>query len=169
MSRKPDASLARFLTSFLCQKWVDRGDAWPLKRLGPDWRFLLERLKDGKPPDKIDDMYRRALLDLLRNCLRMNIPLSQSMLDQTAAELEREWWPEQAAEKRRAEMRRGRAELKRKHLQRVEAINRKRGVEHPRRMAKEEVARVWAHNSGDALRKSLQTARVHGRTTSKPA
>jgi hypothetical protein len=169
VSRKPDASLARFLTSFLRQKWVDRGEAWPLERFGPDWRFLLERLKGAKPPDKLDDSYRHALLDLLRNCLRMNIPLGQSMLDQVAEELESLWWPDRAAEKRKAEMRLGRAELKRDHLQRVKAINRKQGVKRPRSMAKDEVARAWGHNSGEALRKSLQTSRVHGRTTSKPA
>jgi hypothetical protein len=172
VSKKSDRSLTRFLGDFLRQKWVDRGEVWPLERLGPDWRFLLERIAGAKPSDNLDDRYRRALLNLLSNCLRMNIPLSQSMLDQVVEELKLEWYPEHAAERRRAERRRGHllaVELKRAALQRIEAINRKRGVKRPRSMAKEEVARAWGHNSGEALRKDLQAHRVHGRTTSKPA
>jgi hypothetical protein len=68
VSKKSDRSLTRFLGGFLRQKWVDRGEVWPLERLGPDWRFLLERIAGAKPSDNLDDRYRRALLNLLSNC-----------------------------------------------------------------------------------------------------
>jgi hypothetical protein len=44
--------------------------------LAPDRHFLFKRVA-GCDADKVNDTARRALLDLLRNHLRLGIPLSQ--------------------------------------------------------------------------------------------
>ena len=134
--------------------------------LAPDRHFLFKRVA-GCDADKVNDTARRALLDLLRNHLRLGIPLSQETLDETARELERLWWPaDPKAEKCRR--RQEKAELLRNVLEISEAKYRQEGVKRPRSTAKKQIAKHFGHNSGEALRKALQPNRVNRRPRRKP-
>jgi hypothetical protein len=139
------------LPSFYTAHYDDRG------QIAPDGNFLLKRLALSNDADKTDT-YRRAVLELLRNHQHLGIPLSQRTLDLTADELERLWWPNRKAEKRRRRL--VEAEALRNLLDKTEAMYRQDGVALPRSMAKDGIARRFGFENGEALRKHLQANRL---------
>jgi hypothetical protein len=134
----------------------------------------LDRLRDlikgcTDYAGKHQDAFRRAMINMLRNDggrPPINMPLSQHMRDQMAAELEQLWWPDREAEKRRRRL--IETEVRRTMLEKAEAHNRERGVPRPRSTAKEEMARFFGYSSGEAMRKDLQPNRVNRRSRRKP-
>jgi hypothetical protein len=139
------------LPSFYTAHYDDRG------QIAPDGDFLLKRLALSNDPAN-PDTYRRAVLELLRNHQHLGIPLSQHTLDLTANELERLWWPNRKAEKRRRRL--AEDEALRNLVDKKEAMYRQEGVAAPRRMAKDTIAQHFGFANGEALRKDLQANRV---------
>jgi hypothetical protein len=122
--------------------------------LPPDEHFIIKRLEEcdaGSDLAKTEEVHRRALLDLLRNCLRLGIPLSQKMLDQTAGELERLWFPDPKAEKRW----RNEALAHSIEAQIDVLVAKGKSVEEARNV----LARNYGHASGEALGKWLDRNR----------
>src|SRR5262249_20606046 len=72
-------------------------DLRDLGELEPDQHFLLKRIEGIRDDAQAEEALYRAVVDLLRS----GIPLSQHTRDLTAGELERLWWPDLKAEKRR--------------------------------------------------------------------
>jgi hypothetical protein len=116
--------------------------------------------------DELHDTFRRAMLDLLRYGVPINMPLSQYMRDKMADELEQLWWPDPKAEKRRRRL--AKAETNRVLLEMAEDINRQCGVKRPRSVAKDQIAELLGRSSGEALRKALQEHRVNSKPRHKP-
>ena len=125
--------------------------------LAPDMHFLLKRIESCDDPEKVEDTYRRAFVDLLRN----DIPLSQATRDLMAGELERLWWPDPEAKKRARRLMR--ATVIRRDLEVSIAKNKREGVKRPVKEAKDKIAKHWGHHSGEALRKALQPSRANRR------
>jgi hypothetical protein len=131
-------------------------------RFTPDVHFLFKRVALCKDADKIDT-YRRAILELLRDWQRLDVPLSQQTSNLVANELERLWWPKIGKRRRLAE-----AEILREAVDRDEILYREMGEEQPRSKAKNEVAGDYSYASGETLRKALQVNRVNRKTRRKP-
>src|SRR5205814_1313677 len=81
----------------------------------PDQRFLEQRYIGCRDREKLEDVYWRAVIELLRNCRRLRIPLSQLTLEMVASKLERLLWPDPKAEA---------AEDRRLHLAKAEMMRR---------------------------------------------
>jgi len=124
----------------------------------PDWVFLMTRIQGVLAPEEFD----RALYKAFEDLLDTDIPLSS----RTARELlkgllGRLHSPDpQAEEHRRALMK---AVVMGADLDVAIALKRRQGVRRPAKEAKDEVAKHWGHNSGDALRKARQPSRLNRR------
>jgi hypothetical protein len=120
---------------------------------GADWRFILARIEsmppaDKRDADKVEEVYKRAWVDLLRS----DIPLGQDVRNMVATGLERLWWPDPKAEGRW------------RHL--MEACVMRRDFEaaiadgQPPKEAKDKLARHWDRQSGGAFGKAIQPSRA---------
>ena len=125
----------------------------------PDLDFLLTRIQGILAPEEFD----RALYKAFEDLLGTDIPLSsRTTRDLLRGLLGRLHSPDpEAEEHRRALMK---AEVMSADLDVAIALKRRQGVGRPVKEAKDEVAKHWGHNSGDALRKALQPSRVNRRS-----
>jgi hypothetical protein len=99
------------------------------------------------------DPFRRAMIDLLRNNVPINMPLSQYMRDRMANELERLWWPKG-----------GRPALVPPEtlcyfVDTFETFNRERRVDRPRTTALEQARGHFGYCSVEGVRKAMQPSR----------
>jgi len=136
---------------------VTDDDLLKLGLLAPDAHFLAKRVMGCRDAEKLEDTYRRAVLDLLHS----DIPLSQLTRDMTAGELQRLRWPDPEAEKRARRL--IKTTVIRADLEVAIAENKRKGIKHPVKEAKDKIAKHWGHHSGEALRKALQPGRVSRR------
>src|SRR5262249_45337425 len=121
----------------------DNDDLLELGLIEADEHFISERIENCDP-EKVEDTYRRAVLDLLRS----DIPLSRFTRDLVAGEWERLWRPDPEAEKRARRL--IKATVIRADLEVAIAENKRKGVKRPVKEAKNKIAKHWGHHSGEA-------------------
>jgi hypothetical protein len=142
----------------------------------PDWDFLMSRLDADAAGPQVPEQeagsriqgvlapeeFDRALYKAFEDLLDTGIPLSsRTTRELLKGLLGRLHSPDpQAEEHRRALMK---AEVMGADLDVAIALKRRQGVRRPVKEAKDEVAKHWGHNSGEALRKALQPSRVNRR------
>jgi hypothetical protein len=120
----------------------------------PELHSLISRIEGDKDyADKHQDAFRRAMIDLLRNRVPINMPLSQYMRDQMAAELEQLWWPKAGRPALAS------PENLRYLVNRIEALNRGESVDRPRTRALEDAKEFFGYRSVEAVRKAMQPSR----------
>jgi hypothetical protein len=125
----------------------------------PDWDFLMTRIEGVLAPEEFDGALYKAFEDLLDTDIPLSSRTTRELLKGLLRGLHS---PDpQAEEHRRALMK---AEVMGADLDVAIALKRRQGVRRPVNEAKDEVAKHWGHNSGDALRKALQPNRVNRRS-----
>jgi hypothetical protein len=104
-----------------------------------------------RDPEKLEDALRHAVCDLLRS----DIPLDQFTRNLIASRFDDR---DPKAEGRRLGLLK--AQVMRRDFEVATAENKRKGVPHPEKEARDELARHWGYQNGEAFRKALQPSRA---------
>jgi hypothetical protein len=131
---------------------VSHDELFELGLITPAAYFLEKRMMGCRDPEKLEGTFRHAVRDLLRS----NIPLDQLTRNLIASRFDDDRDPK--AEGRRLHL--FKAKLMCRDFEVTVAANKRKGVPHPEKEARAELARHWGYQNGEAFRKALQPSRA---------